>query len=199
MSDFYSDGEVYTAQLRKLEAYVTGKPDSADSRFLLGYHYMVAGFIDEAYEMFDRVTELQPADTVAAQLRDLAGSSSASADGDTEDTEVLDPAEPLIDPTLTVEPIDPGDIIGKWKSASPDGKAITLDLTEADTFTWDYQGAPDGKVLAGEWSIDEEGQLVLVADDVQMVAEISLDGDSMQFILAGSPVGDPGLQFEFQP
>jgi tetratricopeptide (TPR) repeat protein len=199
MSDFYSDGEVYTAQLRKLEAYVAGKPDSADSRFLLGYHYMVAGFIDEAYEMFDRVTELQPADTVAAQLRDLAGSSSASADGDTEDTEVLDPADPAIDPTLTVEPIDPGDIIGKWKAASPDGKAITLELTEADTFTWDYEGAPDGKVLAGEWSIDEEGQLVLVADDVQMVAEISLDGDSMQFILAGSPVGDPGLQFEFQP
>ncbi len=43
---------------------------------------MVAGFIDQAYDMFDRVVELQPADTVAAQLRNLAESSSPNAEGD---------------------------------------------------------------------------------------------------------------------
>ncbi len=37
----------YNDQLRKLEAYVKGKPDGAEARFLLGYHYMVCGHMDK--------------------------------------------------------------------------------------------------------------------------------------------------------
>jgi hypothetical protein len=51
-------------------------------------------------------------------------------------------------------------------------------------------------VLSGDWSVDEEGRLVLASADVQMVADISLDGGLLRFILAGSPVGDPGLSFQ---
>ncbi len=195
MANFYPDSETYTGQIRKLEAYVESKPDSADAHFLLGYHYMVAGFIDEAHGMFDTVTRLQPADTVAAQLRNLAESSSPNAeDEEAPEAESLtgtpEPAEGVV-----VEPIDPSDIEGSWKAASADGKAIVLALDPAGTFTWNYEGASDGKVLTGDWSIDEEGRLVLAADDVQMVADISLIENTLQFVLAGSPVGDPGLSF----
>jgi tetratricopeptide (TPR) repeat protein len=201
MSAFYPDGEIYTAQLRKLEAYVESMPDSADSQFLLGYHYLVAGFIDEAYGMFDRVTTLQPADTVAVQLRNLTGSSSPTASPEEAEmaaTADAPPAGALADGAV-VEVIIPDDVIGGWKATSGDGKVITLTLNPDGPFVWNYEGATDGKVLSGEWSIDEEGQLILAAEDVQMVAEISLNGDIMQFILAGSPVGDTGLSFQRLP
>ena len=200
MSAFYSDGEIYTNQLRKLEAYVESSPDSADSHFLLGYHYLVAGFVDEAYGMFDRVTTLQPADTVAVQLRNLTGSSSPTASPEeavveaTTDTPSADLGEGVV-----VETISPDDLIGGWNAASGDGNAITLTLSPDGPFVWNYAGAADAKVLSGEWSIDEEGQLILAAEDVQMVASISLNGDTLQFILAGSPVGDPGLSFQRIP
>jgi len=195
MSAFYPDGEVYTGQLRKLEGYVENSPESAGSHFLLGYHYMVAGFIDDAYGMFDRVAILKPADTVAVQLRNLAASSTSSEDDESTETESLT-ALPEPESDVVVEVIDPTDIEGAWESASADGKAITVALDPAGTFTWNYEGATDEKVLAGDWSIDEEGQLVLAAaDDVQMVADVSLDGDTLQFILSGSPAGDPGLSF----
>lgn len=200
MSAFYPDGEIYTGQLRKLEAYVESRPDSADSQFLLGYHYLVAGFIDEAFGMFDSVTTLQPADTVAVQLRNLTGSSSPTADSEEAPAgEVADAPPADLGDGVVVELISPDDIIGGWKSASGDGKTITLTLSPEGPFEWNYEGAADGKVLSGEWSIDDEGQLILAAADVQMVATISLNEDTLQFILAGSPVGDPGLSFQRIP
>lgn len=200
MSAFYPDGEIYTVQLRKLEAYVDSRPDSADSQFLLGYHYLVAGFIDEAYGMFDSVTTLQPADTVAVQLRNLTGSSSPTADSEEVPAEEISDAPPAdLGDGVVVEMISPDDIIGGWRSVSGDGKTITLTLSPDGPFEWNYEGAADGTVLSGEWSIDEEGQLILAAADVQMVATISLNEDTLQFILAGSPVGDPGLSFQRIP
>jgi len=195
MSDFYPSSDAYAAQLRKLEAYVEGSPNSADSHFVLGYHYLVAGFIDEAYQMFDRVVDLQPADSVAVQLRNLAQSSSANAAGESVDPAMAEAAAPS-NPDMIVEPIDPTDIEGGWRATAADGKSITLTLGADGNFTWNYDGAADGKVLSGEWSVDEEGQLVLASSDVQMVADVSLDGDTLRFILAGSPVGDTGLTFQ---
>lgn len=196
MAAFYPDSDSYTDQLRKLESYVEANPNSADAHFLLGYHYMVAGFIDQAYGMFDRVVALQPADTVAAQLRNLAESSSPEAESEAPSPEdVAAAAAP--DPGVTVEPVDPSDLEGGWKASSADGKAIQLSLGADGKFTWNYDGA-EGTVLAGDWSIDEEGQLVLATDDVQMVADISLDGDNLKFVLDGAPVGDPGLSFQRQ-
>jgi tetratricopeptide (TPR) repeat protein len=193
MAAFYGNGDVYTGQLRKLEAYVEGSPDAADAHFLLGYHYLVAGFIDESYGMFDRVVTLQPADTVALQLRNLAESSSPNAAGETPEAEGLT-ASP--EPVVTSEVIDPTDIAGGWNATSGDGKTITLTLANDGTFTWNYEGSSDAKVLSGDWSVDEEGRLVLASVDVQMVADISLEGNLLRFILAGSPVGDPGLSFQ---
>jgi len=191
MAAFYPDSEIYTGQLRKLESYVAANPKSADCQFLLGYHYMVVGFIDQAYVMFDRVVELQPADTVAAQLRNLAKSSSPDAG-----EEVPSPGG-TAGPAPAAEPLEPAEIEGSWKASSLEGKAITLSLGSDGKFSWNYEGS-GGTVLAGDWSIDQKGQLVLATTDVQMVGDITLDGDALKFVLEGAPVGDPGLSFQRQ-
>ena len=73
---------------------------------------------------------------------------------------------------------------------------ITLSMADLDSFSWKYEGANDSEVLQGDWSIDEEGFLVLAGKDVQLVGDITLNEDgSLHFLLAGSPEGDPGLVF----
>ena len=48
MAGLYPDIEVYTTQLRKLEAYVTANPTSTAGRFVLAYHYLTQGNTDAA-------------------------------------------------------------------------------------------------------------------------------------------------------
>ena len=48
MAGLYPDIDVYTAQLRKLEAFVTANPKSTAGRFVLAYHYLTQGNIDAA-------------------------------------------------------------------------------------------------------------------------------------------------------
>ncbi|MEX2578064.1 MAG: tetratricopeptide repeat protein [Verrucomicrobiales bacterium] len=187
MISFYPSDDVYTRQFRRLENYVEGQPESADSRFLLGYHYMVGGFLGAAYEMFDQVVELQPRDTVAVQLRNLV-ESSMPVDDEAE-VEVVEPAAPM-------EIVPAEAVAGEWKAVSADEKSIDLTLGADGKFTWAYEGRAKGSVLSGEWVIDEDGQLVLTDEDVQLVGTIALeDDDTMHFVLAGSPEGDPGLVF----
>ncbi len=77
-----------------------------------------------------------------------------------------------------------------------DGKLISLPLTDLGTFSWNFEGSKEGEVLSGDWLIDEDGFLVLVDEDVQLVGDITRNDDStMHFLLAGSPEGDPGLTF----
>ena len=42
LSSLYPSVEIYTHQLRDLEAYVSSNSNAANARFLLGYHYMTA-------------------------------------------------------------------------------------------------------------------------------------------------------------
>lgn len=190
MIGLYPNSDVYTNQLRKLESYVFASPDSADSHFVLGYHYMVGGFLEQAFQMFDRVTQLQPADSVARQLRNLAYNSLPNPE---EEESITDPVED----TAEVVIVEPEALYGTWRSQSAEGKAIDLALTEEGGFSWKYEGAADSEVLSGEWSIDDDGFLVLADEDVQLVGEISLEGDhTMRFVLVGGPEGDPGLVFE---
>lgn len=187
----YGDPEAYTAQFRKLEEYVVGNPESAESHFLLGYHYLVGENLAEAYAMFDRIVALKSTDTVARQLRSLLADS-APKGAAAEAPEPPDPAMAAAERT----PVRAEQLHGIWKALSGEGKFITLSLTAIGTFTWNYEGAGEDDVLSGEWSIDEAGLLVLADDEAQMVADIALNEDgTLRFVLAGSPEEDPGLTF----
>lgn len=187
MIGFYASDDVYTRQLRRLENHVEVNPNTADARFLLGYHYMVGGYLPEAREMFDQVTQIEPKDSIAAQLRNLAESSMP-----VDDVDDPEPA-PIASAGLIVEE----SIEGTWRAVSDDGKTITLQIGTDGKFTWDYEGAAEGSVLSGDWSIDDSGLLVLNDEDVQLAGTIEMEGDNtMRFVLAGTPEGDPGLTFE---
>ncbi len=190
MIGLYASADRYTDQLRRLEDYVLNQADQADAHFLLGYHYMVGGHLEDAYAMFDRVHQLQPGDTVARQLRSLLADSIPSEEPlleKTDATEVAKAEKPSLDKAA---------LQGVWEATSAEGKVITLSMADLDSFSWKYEGANDSEVLQGDWSIDEEGFLVLAGKDVQLVGDITLNEDgSLHFLLAGSPEGDPGLVF----
>ncbi len=188
MVGFYDSSTTYSAQLRKLESYTKGRPDAADGRFLLGYHYLVCGHMDQAYEQFDKASTLQPADSISRQLRDLT-KSSLPDNGE-------EAAPEATEPPPAPAPVPTEKLVGTWTSDRGDAGKVTFTMAENGDYTWSYINGPDSKLMNGTYGLNDKGLLVLSSDDSQMVSAVTLDGDSkMKFILVGAPDGDPGLDF----
>jgi tetratricopeptide (TPR) repeat protein len=184
---FESQGD-YVNLLRKLEEHHRTNPDSAAANFLLGYHYMVLGHLEQALELFERSAKLEPTDTVSAGLRDLLR--------DSINSEVEEEAENAPPPT----PVDPDKLVGTWVSEAPDDGTITLVMTEEGDFTWSFDKTGNNGKLTGEYGIYDSNLLVLISEDSQMAAEVTFAEDSkLSFVLAGGPRGDPGLTFVRKP
>jgi tetratricopeptide (TPR) repeat protein len=184
MVGFYDSSGTYSEQLRKLEDYAKGAPDMADARFLLGYHYMVCGHMEKANAEFSKAVELQPADTISRQLRDLTAAS------------IPDAGESDAEPPARPDPVPADQLVGTWVSdRGADGK-VTFTMTEAGDYTWAFMNAGQSSELKGTYGLDDKGLLVLTSDDTQMVSAVELkDGGNMHFVLIGAPDGDPGLDF----
>ena len=185
MVGFYDSSSTYTAQLRKLEDYTKGKPAAAEGHFLLGYHYMVSDHMDQAYAEFETTAKLQPADSIARQLRDLT-KSSLPGDADEETAPVVRPA-----------PVPGEKLVGKWVcDRGADGK-VTFTMTADGNYTWGYMNGDKSTDLKGTYGLNDKGLLVLTSEDSQMVSEVTLASDTaMKFVLVGAPDGDPGLEFK---
>lgn len=184
MIGFYNGSEAYNEQLLKLESYVKGSPDKADAHFLLGYHYMVCGHMDQSYEQFAKATKLQPADSISRQLRDLTASS--IPDGGDSDAEP--PARPA--------PVPADQLVGTWVSdRGADGK-VTFTMAQDGNYTWSFMNSGKTSDLKGTYGLNDKGLLVLTSDDSQMVSSIEMKEKSkLHFTLIGAPDGDPGLDF----
>jgi tetratricopeptide (TPR) repeat protein len=182
---FYDSSSTYDTQLRKLEAYVKGSPDKADGHFLLGYHYLVCGHTAKAYEQFDKTATLQPADSIARQLRDLTKESLP-----VEGTENTPPPAPPA-------PVPTDKLVGNWVSDNGAQGKVTFAMAADGSFTWSYLNGDQSSELKGTYGLDDKGLLVLSMDDSQMVSEVTLPADGqMKFVIVGSPAGDPGLSFK---
>jgi len=70
MIALYADADTYTAQLRRLEAYVQDHPDDSAVHFLLGYHYLVLDDKPSAVAELRTAAQLEPRDTLSAKLAD---------------------------------------------------------------------------------------------------------------------------------
>jgi len=66
--DLYPSRQLYTDQLRNLEAARTAKPDDPALRFLLGYHYFYLGYPAQASQELDQAMKLQPKGLIAKDL-----------------------------------------------------------------------------------------------------------------------------------
>ncbi len=83
LSGLYPNIDVYTQQLRALEAVCRSNPGDAAANFVLAYQYLVAGHRDAAVERLKAVLAVQPKDEVSRRMLDsLAPPADASvADG----------------------------------------------------------------------------------------------------------------------
>jgi tetratricopeptide (TPR) repeat protein len=68
MRYFYPDVSTYTEQLRALEASWKDNPRSAESGFVLAYHYLVLGYVDAAIGQLEDVVKRLPESQLSVEL-----------------------------------------------------------------------------------------------------------------------------------
>jgi tetratricopeptide (TPR) repeat protein len=187
MTGLFNSQDDYVNLLRNLEEHHQKNPDSAAANFLLGYHYLVLGHLEQALELFEKSAKLEPTDTVSAGLRDLIRDSIKSEEEGSEDAP----------PPATV---NPDKLVGTWVCTVVDDGTITLVMTKEGGFTWSFDKTGDSGKQSGEFGIQDPNLLVLITEDAQMAGEVVLTEDSkFSFVLAGGPRGDPGLTFVRKP
>jgi tetratricopeptide (TPR) repeat protein len=190
LSGLYGDSDAYTTQLRALEAHCKQKPDDAAAHFVLAYHYLVAGNSDAAAEQLKRVVAVQPGDQVAKRMLDALAPPAAEVVAD-----ATKPEQPAAAPPAKAEPST--DLVGTWR-AERNGDVFELAVDENSQFTW--KAVPKGKQplnLAGTMATAGDAILLQSKDQGTMAAQVkSVGADQFQFIAAGSPPDDKGLEFQ---
>ena len=73
LSSLYPNVDVYTKQLRALEAYVKQNQRATDGRFVLAYHYMTTGAKDAAAKQYQEIYKQTPQDNLVKQLLVMTG------------------------------------------------------------------------------------------------------------------------------
>ncbi|MEW4489519.1 tetratricopeptide repeat protein [Thalassoglobus sp. JC818] len=171
MISLYDDADVYTKQLRKLEAHVRENPDDAAAMFLLGYHYLTAGHEDAAVAQWKKVIQIKPDDTLTADLvkmYDPPKSDSSSSD--------QAPAPDLEKPAYPI-----AQLVGTWTAQDDKGTYVMI-LDPKDSFTWTF--TRDGKPQSVKGAFTVRGKNLVMQPDSggTMLCKIELTSDkTMQF------------------
>ncbi len=188
MSSLYPSVNVYTEQLRALENHCKQKPDDMAARFVLAYHYITAGHEDEAEQQLKLLVYKNPKDRVSADM-----------------LLQLDPDAKLPDPPKKIEPpkptqtVSPEELLGSWQAARGVEK-FDMVLEKEGVFTWTFQkGSDKPQEIRGIWSVDDEGILAMeMNDEGVMLAQIILQGNSLEFYMLGDTQGAEPLKFHKQ-
>jgi tetratricopeptide (TPR) repeat protein len=186
LGSLYPNVDVYTKQLRALEAARDKDPKAADLRFLLGYHYLTGGYPDSALGQFRRVVELQPKDAVATAL--VATLSPRDAK----------PTEPSTAAAPKAVPAD--NVVGPWTAAGPGSAKYSMTLRKDGTFTWAFRRGSRKQEAKGVYTL--EGNVLAMEPDTGgvLLAELTVKGqDSLHFQMVGGAKDDPGLDFRRGP
>jgi Flp pilus assembly protein TadD len=188
LSSLYPSTDVYTQQLRALEAARDKAPKAADLRFLLGYHYLTCGYNDQALTEFRRTLELQPNDAVAASLvatlspRDAQAAQAA-------------PAEPA----ATAKAVPPDSVVGNWTAAGKDKSKYSMSLRKDGSFTWGFTKGKRKQEVKGVHTVEDNVLAMEPDSGGVLLAELTLkDPDTLHFKMIGGASGDPGLEFRRQ-
>lgn len=212
MRGLYPSTAIYTQQLRGLEAYRNSNPTSADARFVLAYHYLVAGHLDAAEWELERVTELEPRDEVAATILGSLRSEAEvlerpmpSADDRGAPSALLPPRQSLEQPSGAdaETPPEAGPIVslpGRWHAEPEPGVSISLELSDESRFIWNVTRDGQTETVEGDYSVNGPVLILEDSDGGAMLARLTPGGENQfRFVLIGSPDTDPGLQFERKP
>lgn len=193
LSGLYPRIEIYTAQLRALEAYQRLHRQSAEARFLLGYFYMTGGYEDAAAAQYREVVRLVPNDAVAAQLLQTVAPPA-------EQPQIA--AQPDVFPspeevgTPTADAVAKGRLRGTWRTTAPDGTNIVLTIIDASKFAWVFTHDGKSTTVSGTYTL---GESTLMLNDPQagpMVGKATFNADeSFTFQMPGAPAGEGVLVF----
>ena len=216
MSNLYDDIDVYTGQLRALEAYTVSHPDDAGAEFLLGYHYLTAGHPKEAKRELETVVRLQPNDKVAADLVRMLSPAPAQGDPNSAGANALPNAprpEGTVNPQTAQNPqsgnaantdpfpptgpaVEPATIAGSWSASRPDGSQFQLRLGPESNFTWTFQNKQEpAQSFDGTYTVSGNVLALERKEGGSMIAELTDAGpQKFHFKLYGSQ-DDPGLDF----
>lgn len=188
----YPNVDVYTQQLRALEAFRKEHPESAPARFVLAYQYLTQGHNDAAARELKEIVQLQPSDKLSASL--LAQLSGGSTEGQAQ-------AQPASAATPTEHPgkapANAAALAGSWKASPDANRSIALTLGGDGKFSWAVTNKGKTNTITGESSYGN-GLLTLAppGGSGAMVGEVALlDNGHLNFRMAGAPPSDPGLNF----
>jgi Tetratricopeptide repeat len=219
LSGLYPNIDIYTQQLRALEAYCTANLQAAAARFLLAALYTTQGSNDAAAAILKQVVALQPRDHLSAQLlaaltatppADQAQASSSPAEAQAAPTEAAAPpanqppaptgaenaaATPAEGPALPTSPV-PAKLVGAWTASPANNVTIVLSLSQDKGFTWKVTDRGQSRQFQGEATFDNDVLALTPPDQPPMVGTVSWRDDAhFQFKAIGAPPNDPGLTF----
>jgi hypothetical protein len=189
LSGLYPDIETYTGQLRALEDRCRRDPTAAAPRFVLAYHYLVAGHKDAAMAPLKAVLAIEPGDRVARRL--LASlTAPAPAPAPAETTRTVPDGDGAAGRPPSV------DLVGRWRG-DRDGSTFELSLDGRGRFVW--QAAREGKATAtvsGAYALSGDTLTLKAEDRSPLRASVTeLSPDSFRLKTVGDIPGDPGLGF----
>jgi hypothetical protein len=204
----YPNADIYTGQLRRLEAYVVANPQSSTSRFVLAYQYLTEGFNDAAAAELKQVVALKPTDAVATKLLQEMQAASGAAGAPAGQPAGQPPApqqagqpQGLAPTSATVPPVDTkvpagATISGTWHAKPNADTTVSLTIQPAGTFRWDLNLKGQAKQFTGT-STFASGILTLVPENIPpIVGRVSwADTSHMTFRAVGDNAGGPGLSF----
>jgi tetratricopeptide (TPR) repeat protein len=186
LSGLYPSTDVYTSQLRALETAREKSPKSADLRFLLGYHYLACGYLDQAVSEFQRTVELQPKDPVARSLlATLAPRDLEAAQAPPQDAAKAVPAD---------------SVIANWSGESSGKAKYSMNLRKDGTFTWGFTQGTRKQEVKGVYTV--EGNVLAMEPDTGgvLLAELSAKApDTLHFKMINGSPDEPGLEFRRGP
>jgi Flp pilus assembly protein TadD len=178
----YPSADVYTSQLRTLESARDKNPKATELRFLLGYHYLTCGHLEQALSEFRRTVELQPNDSVSASL-----------------VATLSPrdVQPAQAPTAEAPKGIPADsIVASWTAAGKGKEKYSMALRKDGSFTWGFTRGTSKQQVKGVYTL--EGNVLAMEPDSGgvMLAELTVkEPDTLHFKMIGGAKDDPGLEF----
>ena len=220
LAGLYPSIDVYTAQLRALESYVTVNTNAASPRFVLGALYLTQGNIDNAATQFKQVVALKPQDTLSAQIVQALTPSAQPAEAVAAQPSATTPApaqpttpapvqpaaapaqpataaqpEPPAGPPLPTGPV-PAKLAGVWKARPTQGVAISLTLDDKGAFSWSVDDRGKAREFRGSSTFGDDTLALSPPDQPPMVGKVTLKDDThFRFVALGAPPTDPGLIF----
>jgi hypothetical protein len=218
LAGLYPNTDIYTQQLRSLEAYCNANPQAASARFLLAALYMTQGSNDAAAGILKEVVALQPRDILSTQLLAALTASPPADQTQPSPTPEKPPAVPTAvaaqpashpapppdagagpadtsGPALPTGPI-PARLVGTWNASPAKDVTISLAMDQDRGFTWKVTDRGQSRQFQGMATSDNDVLALAPPDQPPMVGTVTWkDDDHFQFKAVGAPPSDPGLTF----